>query len=137
MPVADILRSQTKTRARMTFQSAFGACNFIVTWDGESVYDLLDAISFARQTGDRFIQDNNLARYERLHVFAFLAGAWTLNPLLDGRALPNLATVVYDRSPYQERAPRIASPIRRRGRKRSPICNSRAASRTAMIRRAR
>lgn len=56
----------------------------------------------------RFIRDHRLDRYDRLHVFAFIAGAWTLNPLVETRGLPNLATVVYDRSPFQERAPRIA-----------------------------
>src|SRR5215831_7681104 len=56
-----------------------------------------------------FVREQHLDRYERLHVFAFIAGAWTVNPLIDGGALPNLATIVYDRSPYQEAAPRIAA----------------------------
>jgi hypothetical protein len=56
----------------------------------------------------RFIRDARLDRYERVHVFAFIAGGWTFNPLADTGALPNLATVIYDRSPYQERAPRVA-----------------------------
>jgi hypothetical protein len=55
-----------------------------------------------------FIRLQRLARYERVHVFAFIAGGWTLNPLVSRDLLPNLATIVYDRSPYQERAPRIA-----------------------------
>ena len=53
------------------------------------------------------VQTYRLERYERLHVFAFLAGAWTMNPAID-RLPANLATVVYDRSPLQERAPTIA-----------------------------
>jgi hypothetical protein len=56
----------------------------------------------------RFIREQRLDQYDRLHVFAFIAGAWTFNPLAEMRELPNLATVIYDRSPYQERAPRIA-----------------------------
>jgi hypothetical protein len=56
----------------------------------------------------RFIRENRLARYERVHVFTFIAGGWTFNSLADDNELPNLATVIYDRSPYQERAPRIA-----------------------------
>src|SRR5688572_20015221 len=32
---------------------------------------------------ERFIRDNRLDRYERLHVFAFIAGAWALNPLAE------------------------------------------------------
>lgn len=58
---------------------------------------------------ERFIRDYRLDRYRRLHVFAFIAGAWTLNPLVETQGLPNLASVVYDRSPFQERAPRIAT----------------------------
>lgn len=57
----------------------------------------------------RFIRNNRLDHYERLHVFAFIAGAWTLNPLVEQRQLPNLASVIYDRSPFQERAPAIAA----------------------------
>src|SRR5262245_40654892 len=57
---------------------------------------------------DEVVRVNRLDRYERLHVFAFLAGAWTVNPLLERQAPPNLASVVYDRSPFQERAPAIA-----------------------------
>ncbi len=56
----------------------------------------------------RFIRENRLDRYERVHVFAFIAGAWTFNPLAEAGTLPNLSSVVYDRSPYQERAPRVA-----------------------------
>ena len=64
----------------------------------------------SREQLRRFLRDHRLDRYERVHVFAFLAGGWTFNALAeDGTVLPNLATVVYDRSPYQERAPRIAA----------------------------
>ena len=62
----------------------------------------------SREQLRRFIRDNRLDRYERVHVFAFIAGGWTFNPLVDTHPLPNLSTVVYDRSPYQERAPRVA-----------------------------
>jgi len=55
-----------------------------------------------------FIRAQHLDRYERLHVFAFIAGAWTINPLVARDTTPNLASIVYDRSPYQERAPQIA-----------------------------
>ena len=56
-----------------------------------------------------FYRDHRLDQYERLHIFAFIAGAWTLNPYLEKETLPNLTTIVYDRSPLQERAPRIAA----------------------------
>jgi len=57
---------------------------------------------------ERFIRDNRLERYRRVHVFAFIAGAWTVNPLIEEGKLPNLGRVIYDRSPFQERAPAIA-----------------------------
>jgi hypothetical protein len=65
-------------------------------------------LDHSRERLRAFIRANHLERYERVHVFAFIAGGWTFNPIADAELLPNLATVVYDRSPYQERAPRIA-----------------------------
>lgn len=62
----------------------------------------------SRERLRRFLRAHSLERYRRVHIFAFLAGGWTMNPLLETGALPNLATIVYDRSPLQERAPRIA-----------------------------
>lgn len=56
-----------------------------------------------------FIREERLERYDRLHVFAFIAGGWSFNPLAGQPGLRNLATVVYDRSPLQERAARIAT----------------------------
>jgi hypothetical protein len=62
----------------------------------------------SRERLQRFFRENHLDRYRRVHVFAFIAGGWTFNPLGEARALPNLSSIVYDRSPYQERAPRVA-----------------------------
>lgn len=66
-------------------------------------------LASSREKLERFLSDNRLDRYQRLHVFAFIAGAWTFNPLVERQMLPNLATVIYDRSPFQERAPAIAA----------------------------
>lgn len=63
----------------------------------------------SRANLERFIREHRLEQYDRLHVFAFIAGGWTFNPLMETQRLPNLATVIYDRSPFQERAPRIAN----------------------------
>ena len=72
-------------------------------------YVTRSGLATSRARLERFIRDNRLDRYERVHVFAFLAGAWTLNPLIERQPLPNLVSVIYDRSPFQERAPRIAT----------------------------
>ena len=68
-----------------------------------------DGLDASREKLRRYIATQRLDRYERLHVFAFIAGAWAVNPLLERDSLPNLTTVVYDRSPLQERAPAIAA----------------------------
>ncbi len=67
-----------------------------------------EGLDESREELREFLVDHQLDKYRRVHVFAFIAGAWTLNPLLDSTPVPNLATVIYDRSPMQERAPRIA-----------------------------
>jgi hypothetical protein len=60
-----------------------------------------------RKNLQRFMQDYT-ARYDKVHVFAFINGGWTVNPLIGGSGAQKVATVIYDRSPLQERAPRIA-----------------------------
>jgi hypothetical protein len=72
-------------------------------------YVARSGLSGSRAKLQRFIRDRRLDQYERVHVFAFIAGAWTFNPMVENEGLPNLATVIYDRSPLQERAPRIAA----------------------------
>jgi len=92
----DVLRSVASTAA------ADGVDVYVPT------YLTRHGLASGRAKLDEFVRVNRLDRYERLHVFAFLAGAWTVNPLLERQAPPNLASVVYDRSPFQERAPAIA-----------------------------
>jgi hypothetical protein len=72
-------------------------------------YVTRSGLATSRAELERFIREQRLDRHERLHVFAFIAGAWTLNPLVARVGLPNLTTVVYDRSPFQERAPKVAA----------------------------
>jgi hypothetical protein len=71
-------------------------------------YVTRSGLAASRDRLERFIRAHRLDRYDRLHVFAFIAGAWVVNPLVERGALPNLTAVIYDRSPLQERAPRIA-----------------------------
>jgi hypothetical protein len=72
-------------------------------------YIARSGLAGSRANVERFLRQQQLGRYTRVHVFAFIAGAWTINPLVQAGAIPNLATVVYDRSPLQERAPQIAT----------------------------
>jgi hypothetical protein len=93
-------------------ERAFRAAAASMAREGVDVYvaDYVTrgGLESSRAKLQRFIDDKRLRRYGRLHIFAFLAGAWTINPLLERQELPNLATIVYDRSPFQERAPHIA-----------------------------
>ncbi len=50
----------------------------------------------------QYIEDERLAEADRLSVFCYIVGGWTLNLCLRDHPLPNLTHVVYDRSPFQE-----------------------------------
>lgn len=94
--------AQKALRALAPAMAADGIDLFVPTYVSRS------GIAASRVNLEHFIRDRQLNRYRRVHVFAFIAGAWTLNPLVAAGGLPNLATVIYDRSPLQERAPAIA-----------------------------
>ncbi|MBX7057591.1 MAG: hypothetical protein K1X75_05955 [Leptospirales bacterium] len=68
-----------------------------------------DGLAESREALHTFVREQSLEGYRALHVFAFIAGAWSLNALLQERPLPNLRSLIYDRSPLQERAPAIAA----------------------------
>ncbi|MDX2286175.1 MAG: hypothetical protein NW241_18550 [Bacteroidia bacterium] len=54
---------------------------------------------------DQFIRVQELERYRRLYVFGYILGGYLFTELLRRRRLSNLAGVVFDRGPIQERAP--------------------------------
>lgn len=57
----------------------------------------------------RLMERHDLGRYRRVHVFAYILGGFTFNRLVERYPFPNLGHVVYDRSPLQELAPRLAT----------------------------
>lgn len=48
-----------------------------------------------------------LDQYDELHVMSYIVGSWTLNEWIRDYGKRNIKTIVYDRSPLQERAPTI------------------------------
>lgn len=54
---------------------------------------------------DQFITKHELLNYKKLHVFSYILGSWTLNTWIHLHPLNNITTIIYDRSPLQERAP--------------------------------
>ena len=56
---------------------------------------------------DRFYRQHDLAQYEKVHVFAYIVGSWSINMWLQEHTDSNIKSIVYDRSTLQERAPYI------------------------------
>ena len=56
---------------------------------------------------EQYYQTHELSQYDELHVMAYIVGSWTLNPWIIQHGKRNIKTIIYDRSPLQERAPTI------------------------------
>lgn len=56
---------------------------------------------------EALIDEHQLEEYGEVCAFVYLMGGWTLNKYLETHEFRNLKSIVYDRSPYQEQAPRI------------------------------
>lgn len=64
-----------------------------------------DSIGQCMNTLDEFMKKNKLSEYRKVHVFSYIIGSWVLNRWITAHPTNNIATIVYDRSPLQERAP--------------------------------
>jgi hypothetical protein len=56
---------------------------------------------------DSYWKKKGLDNYEKVHIFAYIIGSWSINAWLQTAAHPNIKSIVYDRSALQERAPYI------------------------------
>jgi hypothetical protein len=56
---------------------------------------------------ERYCQNKGLGEYKQLHVLSYIVGSWTLNQWIADYGKRNIKTIIYDRSPFQERAPLI------------------------------
>lgn len=56
---------------------------------------------------DKYWKKHGLNRYQKVHVFGYIVGSWTINSWIAQNGRANIATVVYDRSTLQERAPLV------------------------------
>lgn len=54
---------------------------------------------------DEFYQKHHLGEYKKVHVFGYIVGSWAVNLWIKAHPENNIATIIYDRSPLQERAP--------------------------------
>lgn len=56
---------------------------------------------------EQYYMKQELYQYDELHVMSYIVGSWTLNQWIKDNGKRNIKTIVYDRSPLQERAPNI------------------------------
>ncbi len=96
------------------FGSKIHGVNDIKTYFSYKGYDLFiphylgrDSLQQCVATVNTFIEKHRLLNYKKLHVFSYIAGSWVLNLWLSQHPVNNITSVVYDRSPLQERAPYV------------------------------
>ena len=77
---------------------------------GETDYDLFlpdylrpGTLADATSKLQAFIDREHLERYRAVHIYANILGSWVVNLCLRERPLANLRSIVYNRSPIQER----------------------------------
>lgn len=66
-----------------------------------------DSVQHSTENLAEFFEQTDTSAYEEVHVFAYIMGTWSLNLYLQEHEIPGLRSVVYDRSPIQERAPSV------------------------------
>lgn len=64
-----------------------------------------DSLQQCVSTVSNFMASHHLAEYKKLHVFSYIAGTWVLNLWIQQHPYNNISSIVYDRSPMQERIP--------------------------------
>lgn len=71
--------------------------------------DYIDKDSFEGTVNKftQFFKIQKLHEYEKVHIFSYILGSWIINIFIVNEGTQNIATIVYDRSPLQERAPRV------------------------------
>ncbi|MEX2485174.1 MAG: hypothetical protein WED10_11460 [Brumimicrobium sp.] len=58
---------------------------------------------------NNFYNSQGLEKYDQIHIFSYILGSWTINKFIEKHGKKNISSIIYDRSPIQERAPCIAS----------------------------
>lgn len=64
-----------------------------------------NSISNCVENLNDFYIKRNLKGYKKIHVFSYIVGSWALNEWLKKYPEVKIHSIVYDRSPLQERAP--------------------------------
>ncbi|MEZ4825608.1 MAG: hypothetical protein R3C61_04835 [Bacteroidia bacterium] len=80
---------------------------------GYDVYipDFLDRKSYQKSVENlaAFYHSSGLTEYKKVHAFCYILGSYAINDFLAGLETHNIETIIYDRSPLQERAPYVVA----------------------------
>ncbi len=55
-----------------------------------------------------FVEKHEINKYQGVHYFCYILGTWVFNQYMLEETPTNVKTILYDRSPLQERAPKVA-----------------------------
>ena len=63
------------------------------------------SFNLSKEIAVQFFEDQKLTEYKAVHIVSFILGGFSMNPYINEKGEMNIKTIVYDRSPIQERAP--------------------------------
>jgi hypothetical protein len=63
------------------------------------------SLELSSEAFDAFVENYGISAYAEVRVICYIAGAFLLHTHLESHELLNLKSIIYDRSPTQERAP--------------------------------
>ena len=72
-------------------------------------YIAKESIEMTISNFSSFYDNNNLGVYKEVKIFCYIIGGYVLNQHIERYGRGNITTIIYDRSPTQERAPRAAT----------------------------
>lgn len=91
--------SKKRRKKQIAYFSTLGYDVYIPDYHNRKSYNL------TVENFEQFYFDYNIDEYAQVHVFSYILGTWVLNNFIDKNGKQNISTIVYDRSPLQERAP--------------------------------
>ncbi len=68
-----------------------------------------ESIELSASAFSYFYEKNNLDEYKELKFLCYIIGGFVLNQHIEKNGKGKITTIIYDRSPTQERAPRVAT----------------------------
>jgi hypothetical protein len=93
-----------RSRGRRKMEKYFSDCGYDVYIPD---FKVRKSMELAVENVEEFFFTHELGEYRELHVVSYILGSWVLNQFIERKGMQNITSIVYDRSPLQERAPRV------------------------------